>query len=76
MDTVVVHPDYRGLGLQKRLMQTAETELSKAGQHILMCMVHPENRYSLNNVLSQGYTICTTVDMYGSIRHVLRKDIG
>lgn len=76
MDTAVVHPDYRGLGLQKRLMHCAEDELVKSGKHILLCTVHPENRFSLNNVLNQGYTICKTVPMYGSIRHVLRKNIG
>lgn len=76
MDTAVVHPDYRGMGLQKRLMQCAEEELFKSGKHILMCTVHPDNRFSLNNVLSQGYSICRTVPMYGSVRHVLRKNIG
>lgn len=56
-------------------MQTAEAELARAGKAILMCTVHPENHFSLENVLSQGYTICKTVPMYGSIRHVLRKNI-
>ena len=76
MDTVVVHPDYRGMGLQKCLMCRAEEELARSGKHILMCTVHPDNRFSLNNVLSQGYAICKTVPMYGSVRHVLRKNIG
>ena len=76
MDTAVVHPEYRGLGLQKRLMQCAENDLAKTGAHILVCTVYPENQYSLINVLSQGYTICKTVPMYGSVRHVLRKNIG
>lgn len=76
MDTAVVHPDYRGMGLQKCLMRCAEEELVKSGKHILMCTVHPDNRFSLNNVLSQGYAICKTVPMYGSVRHVLRKNIG
>lgn len=75
MDTAVVHPDYRGHGLQKRMMQCAEMELAESGKHILLCTVHPHNRYSLNNLLSQGYTICKTVDMYGSIRHLMRKNI-
>ena len=75
MDTVVVHPDYRGRGLQQRLMQSAEAEIAQLGKRILMCTVHPENRYSLNNVLSQGYTICRTMPMYGSVRHVLKKNI-
>lgn len=76
MDTAVVHPDYRGLGLQKKLMQCAEEALSREGTHILMCTVHPDNCFSLNNVLSQGYTIRKTTAMYGSVRHVLSKRIG
>ena len=76
MDTVVVDPAYRGMGLQQRLLQCAQMELAQTGKHILMCTVHPQNLYSLNNVLSQGYTICKTVEMYGSVRHVLWKNIG
>ena len=76
MDTAVVHPDYRGHGLQTRLMQCAQMDLVESGERILMCTVHPQNQFSLNNVLSQGYRICRTMPMYGSIRHVLRKDIG
>lgn len=76
MDTAVVHPEYRGQGLQKHLMQCAEKELSKTGKHILMCTVHPDNSFSLHNVLSQGYAIQKTTAMYGSVRHVLSKNIG
>ena len=76
MDSAAVHPDYRGQGLQKRLMQAAERELENTGKRILLCTVHPDNRYSLKNVLSQGYEIQKTVPMYGSVRHIMRKDIG
>ncbi len=76
MDTAAVHPDYRGLGLQRKLMETAEAELAGRGKRILMCTVHPENRFSLNNILKQGYTIQKEVRKYGSVRYILRKDIG
>lgn len=75
MDTAAVHPDYRGQGLQKKLMETAEAELRERGKHILLCTVHPENRFSLNNVLKQGYSIQMELPKYGSVRYILRKDI-
>lgn len=75
MDTAAVHPDYRGQHLQRRLLQAAEAELSGTGEKHLLCTIHPENVYSLRNALAQGYIIQRTLPMYGSVRHILRKDI-
>lgn len=75
MDTAAVHPDYRGRHLQRRLLQAAEAELSGNGEKHLLCTIHPENLYSLRNALAQGYAIQKTLPMYGSVRHILRKDI-
>lgn len=75
MDTAAVHRDYRGLGLQARMVHTAEQALSEQGKRILLCTVHPENSFSLNNMLKQGYQIQKRVAKYGSQRYILRKDI-
>lgn len=75
MDTAAVHPDYRGSGLQGQMVRMAEQELSGKGRRILLTTVHPENKYSLNNMLKQGYVIQKQVEKYGSRRYVLRKDI-
>ena len=75
MDTAAVHPAYRGQGLQRRLMQEAEKEIAGMGQRILLCTVHPDNPYSLNNVLKQGYTIQKKLEKYGSVRYILRRDL-
>lgn len=75
MDTAAVHPDYRGMGLQKKMMDLAERELSEKGNKILLTTVHPDNHYSLRNMLSLGYEIQARVRKYGSERYVLRKDI-
>lgn len=75
MDTSAVQRDYRGLGLQRKMVDTAEQALRGKGRRILLCTVHPENRYSLNNMLKQGYQIQKRVEKYGSERFVLRKDI-
>ena len=75
MDTAAVDPDYRGLGLQKRLMEEAEKEIARRGGRILLCTVHPDNQYSLQNVLKQGYVIAKKLEKYGSVRYILRKDL-
>ena len=75
MDTSAVHKDYRGLGLQRGMVQTAEKELAAEGGKILLCTVHPDNLYSLKNMRQQGYEIQKRIEKYGSVRFVLRKDI-
>lgn len=75
MDSAAVYPQYRGQRLQQRLLAEAEKEIRISGRRILLCTVHPENRYSLNNVLQQGYTIQKKLEKYGSVRYLLRKDI-
>lgn len=75
MDTAAVHPEYRGAGLQRRMVQMAEEELAGRGHRILLSTVHPENRYSLNNMLGLGYEIRKRVCKYGSERFILRKEI-
>lgn len=75
MDTAAVHPDYRGLGLQRKMLQIAQEHIQASGYRILLCTVHPENRFSLQNVLDQGYRIQKKLSKYGSVRYILRKDI-
>lgn len=75
MDTAVVHPDFRGHKLQRRLMAAIEEDLKvRFPGCILMCTVHPENLYSLMNVQSLGYAIARRLPKYGSERYILRKD--
>lgn len=75
MDSAAVYPQYRGLGIQRRLLTQAEQELKEAKKGILLCTVHPDNRYSLENVLRQGYVVQKKLDKYNSVRFLLRKDI-
>lgn len=75
MDNVAVHPDYRGRGLQRILIDRAEKQLREEGNYILLCTVHPDNHFSLRNVLAQGYQIRKKTAKYGSVRYVLQKNI-
>jgi len=73
MDSEAVHPNYRGLGLQRKLLQAAEDWLRQRGEWTLLCTIHPDNCFSLNNAQKQGYVIRQKMDMYGSIRYLLEK---
>ena len=75
MDTAAVNPEYRGHGLQNRMLLLAEEEAAKDGPKILLCTVHPDNQYSLNNVIKHGYQIQHRTEKYGSVRYILRKDV-
>lgn len=75
MDTAAVHPDFRGHGLQGRMVRLAEQELSGKGKRILLSTVHPENSFSLNNMRAQGYEVQKRVGKYGSERLILQKEI-
>ncbi|WP_312446357.1 GNAT family N-acetyltransferase [Lacrimispora sp.] len=77
MESVAILPGYRGNGLQYSLMKTAEEELLKQGYRYLMCTVHPENRYSKNNMIKQGYEVVLTKEKYGGyLRDILLKKLS
>lgn len=77
MESVAILPEYRGNGLQYILMKTAEEELRKQGFRHLMCTVHPENKYSRNNMIKQGYRVVLTKEKYGGyLRDILLKEIS
>ena len=75
MDSAAVHPDYRGQGIQRALLETAEQWLGRDRDRILLCTVHPDNIYSLRNAVGQGYTIVRKIGIYGSVRYLLQKNI-
>ena len=67
MEIAMVRATYRGQGLQKRMMQEAETRLKEAGYHYLMGTAHPENVYSVNNFKKLGYEIVAEDLKYGGL---------
>ena len=76
MESVAILPSYRGNGLQYALMQQGEADLRKMGYSYLMCTVHPDNLYSKNNVIRQGYEVVLTKEKYGGyIRDILLKKL-
>ena len=75
LDTVLVHPDYRGNGLQRLLLGLAEQRLDPAIRG-LGCTVSPHNPHSLDNFLACGYQPVCRKEKYGGFdRLVLAKPL-
>jgi len=77
MDTIVVHPLYRGNGLQQKLISLAEQKVLSEGFRYLMCTIHPDNIYSKENMEECGYKVVKETIKYGGMpRLVLLKESG
>lgn len=75
-DSVIVHPDWRGNGLQRRLVEAAVQAL-RPGIVGLGATVSPDNAYSLRNALAAGFTVACRRTMYGGHdRYVLVRRLA
>lgn len=76
MDSVVILPQFRGYGLQSKLILAVENViLEETDYHILMATVHPDNKYSLNNMLKHGYEVAAEALKYGGFRrYIIKKE--
>ena len=76
MDIAAVLPEFTGWGLQRKMMLYAEEEIRRKGYRHLMCTVHPDNRFSRNNVIKAGYRPVKTAYKYGGmLREIFLKNI-
>lgn len=74
MDTAVILPAYRGHHLQQKLMEAAERDLTQAEFKHLLCTIHPDNCFSLQNAAAQGYRIARSTTKYNNLpRYILHK---
>ena len=76
MESVVVLPEYRGRGLQKRLLAAGEEEAGRRGFRWAMATVSPENPPSLRSFLACGYREAARKEKYGGVlRCVMIKEL-
>lgn len=74
-NSAVVHPDWRGNGLQQKMVLYAMSFLPERITHI-GATVSPDNAYSLNNALALGFEIKARREMYGGYdRYILAKEL-
>lgn len=63
----LVREGYRGLGLQRKLIREVEKIALARGYNLLCTTVAPNNAYSINNFLKEGYIYAKTEEKYGGL---------
>lgn len=77
MDSAAVDKEFRGNGYQQKLMKMAEHDAINLGYKYLMCTIHPDNKYSMNNALKLGYKVVKTKGKYGGkLRAIMIKEVS
>lgn len=65
LETTIVHPDYRGNGIQSKTLQSAFPILKEKGIQHVICTVSPFNLFSLMNIMKNGLKIKVLAKKYG-----------
>ncbi len=68
---IIVRPAFRGNGLQKYLIAKLEQHAKANGYTIFMATAAPDNKYSMDNFLSSGYTCVKVLKKYGGLQRAL-----
>ena len=75
METAAVLPEYRGKGLQRRMLAYAENMIDKSKYNIFVATVSPNNPASCKTFEKLGYTNILTKEKYGGLeRRIYMKD--
>ena len=77
MDSAGVFPEFRGQGLQGKLLRAGEELLADTNYRIALATIAPDNPASLYTLQKDGFQIIATTKKYGGLtRHVLYKRLG
>lgn len=76
MEIAMVKKQWRGQGLQQRMMRECEDILKEQGYCYLLGTAHPENQASVKSFLKLGYQHKKTKEKYGGLlRGVFCKEL-
>lgn len=76
MESAAILPQFRGRGIQKKLLAAAGGRVRQMGFQYSLCTVHPDNLPSFNSLLSLGYQVAATKLKYGGkLRHIMKKEL-
>ena len=63
----LVREGYRGQGLQRKLIREIEKIAVARGYNLLCTTCAPNNTFSINNFLKEGYVYAKTEEKYGGL---------
>jgi ribosomal protein S18 acetylase RimI-like enzyme len=76
LETVAVHPAFRGNSLQRRMEGVHLRIIQEMGYVHVCCMVSPKNRPSLQNIFSNGLAIKALKIKFGwRLRYIMHKNL-
>ena len=75
IDSVMVKDEYRGYGLQRKMLQFANDRARTLNMDGLIATIHPDNLYSLNNFYSEDYVLLHKLKIHGGPRNIVIKNI-
>jgi len=74
LQATVVHPAYRGMGLQRRMARAHLEVIEDLGYEHVCCTVSPKNPVSLGNIISSGFVIKNLTPKFeGWWRYIMYK---
>ncbi len=77
MESAVVLPEYRGNGIQQKMLCYAEELIDKGRYRYFMSTVSPDNPASFRSLEKNGYRHILTKEKYGGLmRRIYMKDIS
>ena len=73
---IMVNPEYVGNKFQKQMLELLDKYCKSIGKRYIFTKVHPDNIYSINNFISDGYKFVETYKTSsGESRSVYFKEI-
>lgn len=75
IDSIMISENYRGRGLQRKILNYLEIRAKELNVDSLVATVHPDNIYSLNNFLVEGYQIINRLKIHGGPRCIVYKEV-
>lgn len=74
-DGVLVHPEYRGFGIQRLFLSLAAEKAATLSAGTVLATVAPENKYSRQNFSAAGFSVLREYEKYGYPRLLVGKEV-